>query len=79
VVPFVYLTKENLIPFSTTVQRSVDGKIEFVKVVQKTLNDENSFQIFELGDAKDLSLFAINTGDRFEPWQISEILNAGTK
>ena len=77
-VPFVYLSRETQIPFSTTASKSEDGVIEFVKIVQQTLDSDNSYQVFEFGSEVG-AIFAINTGDRFASWQIGEILNAGTK
>ncbi len=52
--------------------------IDFVKIVQQTLDSDNSYQVFEFG-SKVGAIFAINTGDRFASWQIGDILNAGTK
>lgn len=77
-VPFVYLTRETLIPFSTTVSKSENDTIEFVKIVQKTLDSDDSYQVFEFS-SKVGAIFAINTGNRFASWQIGDILNAGTK
>jgi hypothetical protein len=63
-----------------TVDKSDDGAIEFVKVVHKTLESEYSYEVFEFGKAPNgVGLFGVNTGDRFEAWQVADILSTGAR
>ena len=81
VAPFLYLSKDaslNAVPFGIALDKEEDKeltgadsiKIHGVKVVQKTLHSDESYQIFELAkqsegvsDTGDFGVFALNIED----------------
>ena len=81
-MPFLYLSKDDSlmsVPFGISLDREEEGgeaKILGVKIVQKTLHSESSYQIFELGKqgtdpSDDFGFFSLNiaTMNDVKIWQ----------
>ena len=76
VVPFFYLTKVNQpMSFTVTADRE-DTIISQIKVIQKTMDSVDSYQVFEFGNG-DLALFRLNLNDLegVDTWQIDKLMD----